>query len=98
MTIVRALLAFMVFITAIFFTVQLFTTMFSWAGLLIAIICFIVAYLLWPSKKQGQRHNDNWLLDVLEIFIELPVEVMLWLLRFIGGIFRGKDGGIDIDF
>lgn len=98
MTTLRAILAFLVFVTGIFFTVQLFTAPFSWIGLVIAIICFIVAYILWPSKKHGQRNNDNLLLDILEIFIELPVEVMLWLLRVITGIFRGKDGGIDIDF
>jgi hypothetical protein len=64
--------------------------------LIIALVCFVLAYLIWPSKRQGQRHEDNWPLDVMEILIELPAEIIFWVFRMIGHLFR-KGDGIDID-
>jgi hypothetical protein len=97
MTIIRAITATIIFLLGIFFLVKLFTAPFSWINLIIALICFALAYFIWPSKKQGQRHEDNWVLDVMEILIELPVEIIFWVFRMIGHLFRKSDG-IDIDF
>ncbi|HLD65016.1 MAG TPA: hypothetical protein VJA19_03125 [Pseudomonas sp.] len=58
---------------------------------------FALAYALWPSKQQDDGRNDNVFLDLLEWVIEFPVELLLWLLRLLGGLFRGKGDGFDLD-
>lgn len=59
---------------------------------------FVLAYLLWPSKRRGQRHQDNPFWDILEILVELPVELLLWFGRLLGRLLSGKGGGVDLDF
>ena len=70
---------------------------FHLGSLLVGITCFVFAYFIWPSKTRGQRIEDNVFLDILEFVIELPVELFLWIIRFIGRIFTKKDGGFDLD-
>lgn len=96
MTLIRAITATIFFFVGIFCVVKLFTAPFEWMMLIIALVCFVLAYLIWPSKRQGQRHEDNWPLDVMEILIELPAEIIFWVFRMIGHLFR-KGDGIDID-
>lgn len=97
MTIIRAITATIIFLLGIFFLVKLFIAPFEWMNVIIALICFALAYFIWPSKKQGQRDEDNGFLDVMEILIELPVEIIFWIFRMLGHLFR-KGDGIDIDF
>lgn len=70
---------------------------FSWGSVLTSVGCFIIAYFIWPSKRRGQRNQENRFVDIIEIIIELPVEFFMWILRFIGRIFRNKDGNVDLD-
>lgn len=96
MTLIRAIAATIFFFVGIVCTVKLFTTPFEWTMLIIALVCFVLAYLIWPSKRQGQRQEDSWPLDAMEILIELPAEIIFWVFRMLGHLFR-KDDGIDID-
>jgi len=70
---------------------------FYWGSLFVAIACFVIAYFLWPSKKRGQREQENSFLDIVELVIELPVEMTIWVFRLLGRMLRSKDGGIDVD-
>ena len=70
---------------------------FDWVFLLGSVGCLLLAYFIWPSKKRGQHRQDHWILDLLEFFIELPVEILLWSFRLLARIFKSKDGGFDID-
>lgn len=92
----REFLSTIVFIAGAIFIFQMFSIGFSWPLVLGSVSCFLAAYFIWPSKKRGQRHDDNGFLDWLELLIEFPVELILWFFRIIGRLFRG-DGGIDID-
>jgi len=84
------------FIGGVYLT-SIISGVFSWFEFIGGIICFVLAYYTWPSKKRGHRHFDNNLLDILEIVIELPFELLGWFFKFIGRLFRGKDGGVDLD-
>jgi hypothetical protein len=77
----REFIATLFFIVAIVLTIYLCTNQFHWGYLFIAIGCYIAAYWIWPSKKDGQRADDYWWLDILELFIELPFRLIGWLLR-----------------
>jgi len=70
---------------------------FNWFEFIGGITFLVLAYFTWPSKKRGQRQSDNLLLDIVEFVIELPFEVFGWLFRFLGRMFRSKNGGVDID-
>jgi uncharacterized membrane protein len=94
MTLIRAIAAAIIFSVGIVFFVKLFIAPFAWLNLIIALVCFALAYCIWPSKKKGQREEDNWLLDIMEIMIELPLELFFWTFRAAGHLVRKSD--IDI--
>lgn len=75
----------------------LFSDAFKWSILFASVFCFSLAYLIWPSKRKGQRDDGGWLADIVEILIEFPVDFFLWMLRFVGRLFGGKGDGIDFD-
>lgn len=77
----REIVSLLLFSGAIFFMVLLFITGFSWLYIGGLVACILASFYLWPSKKRGQREGDNWFLNILEVLIELPVEVCLWLIR-----------------
>jgi len=97
MILTRAIIATIIFCLGMFFLIKLFVMPFEWMNLIIALVCFAIAYFIWPSKKQGQRQEDSLLLDIMEMLIELPVEIIFWVFRMLGHLFR-KNDGIDIDF
>ena len=97
MIILREITAVIIFLVAIYFIVGLFSSGFNWLYLAGCMACFLLAYLTWPSKKQGQRSNDNWLLDCLEVIIELPTEFLIWILRSLTRLIPGKGDGFDIN-
>ena len=92
----RAILATFIFVLGIYFLFVYIDDL-LWPNLLGFIICFLLAYFIWPSKARGQRVQDNAFLDILEFIIELPVELFLWLIRLFGRLFSKKDGGLDLD-
>lgn len=97
MNLLREIIATAIFIIAILLIVKLAAQGFD-VGTLIAMIgCFLVAYFVWPSKRKGQRRDDNSWLDILEFIIELPTDLLFKLLRAIGRLFKGNDNGFDID-
>lgn len=65
-----------------------------WPCLGLAALGFALAYWLWPSRRRGQRQDEHYWLDLLEILVELPVNLLLWLLRLLARPFRD---GIDLD-
>lgn len=65
--------------------------------LLLSIGFFIIAYLVWPSKRRGQRDRDNWALEmVFEVLIEFPIEFIKFLIRIVIRILGKFDGDIDL--
>lgn len=70
----------------------------SWVLLGLAVACFLLAYWVWPSRRKGQRESDSAWLDVIEFVVEWPVELLVWLIRGLGRLVSGRDGGIDLDF
>lgn len=63
----------------------------------ISVICFIVAYAIWPSKKRGQREGEHAFFDILEFIVMLPTEIVLWFFRLIARLLFSKNDGLDID-
>jgi len=93
----KEILATFSFIFGIIFLYSITFTQFDWYDFFIGITLLALAYFIWPSKKKGQRESSNIILDIIEIAIELPVDLFIGLVRFIGRLFRNKDGGIDLD-
>lgn len=71
---------------------------FEWSTLFAMVVCFVLAYIIWPSKRKGQRDEGGYIADIFEWMIELPIEFFLWILRLFGRLFGGKGNGADIDF
>ena len=104
MQVIREIVAVIMFVLGVVFVVDLVSSGFDLKGLLFAVLCFVGAYIVWPSKKKGQRDEGNSFLDILEVVIEAPVEIFMWLLRIVGRLLgrsdrngSGSDGGIDFD-
>ncbi|MFT5760811.1 MAG: putative membrane protein [Alteromonadaceae bacterium] len=110
MQVLREIIAVLAFVVGCVLLADLVSNGFNWTNLFIVVLCFVGAYIIWPSKKKGQRDDGNSFIDILEVLIELPVEIFLWLLKIIGRILgltdrqgrsrggnSGGDGGIDFD-
>ena len=61
------------------------------------ILSFVAAYIAWPSRKKGQRENNNIFLDTLEFLIEAPVDIVISTLKMIGRFFGRVSDGVDLD-
>jgi phage shock protein PspC (stress-responsive transcriptional regulator) len=96
MEVLRELMATLLFIAGSFFIVVIFNE-FTWVSFLGGIICYVIAYFMWPSKKRGQREKESPFLDILEFVIEFPVEIFMWILKLFSRIFRNKNGDFDVD-
>lgn len=93
MNVIREIIATFLFIIAVVLTIYICTNTFGWAYLFVAILCYFAAYLIWPSKRGGQRDDSYIWLDILEFFIEIPFRVIMWLIRLL----KHSDGpGIDL--
>lgn len=57
-------------------------------SVLVGILGLLVAYFVWPSKRRGHQRNSHWLLDALEVLIELPGELFFWFLRAVLSIIK----------
>jgi hypothetical protein len=98
MNLLREIASTTIFIAGLLLALNFFRSEFDWILLCGSLGCFTEAYFIWPSKKRGQRDEGHWLLDTLELVIELPVEMVLWLFRLLVRIFKSKDGDFDADF
>lgn len=96
MNLFRGIIALGLFIAGIFFTIKFFVSGYDGFIAALAILMFISAYIIWPSKKRGGRDDGYWWADALEILIELPFDIMIWLFRLIIRLFKHGDGGIDL--
>ncbi len=92
----RELIATVIFIAGAVFMVAIIRG-FHWPSLFGAVGCFVLAYFVWPSKRRGQREQESIFLEILELIIEFPVEIIIWIFRFLGRLFRNKDGSFDAD-
>lgn len=77
---------------------QLSSMAFEWPVFFATLFSFIAAYIIWPSKRKGQRSDDGRFADKIELLIELPIEFFFWIVRIFGRLFGGKGDGIDLDF
>ena len=94
----REWIAVIIFFVGLAGIYSLFTDAFEWSILLASIFCFSLAYLIWPSKRKGQRDDGGWIADIFELLIELPLDVFLWIAKLFGRLLGRKSDGIDIDF
>ncbi len=93
MNVIREIIAVTLFIVAILLTIYICIDTFSWGYLAIAIVCYLAAYWIWPSKRQGQRDDNYIWLDIIELLIEIPFRIVYGILR----LFKNSDGaGIDL--
>lgn len=92
----KELIAMLIFVAGSVLIFSVFDQ-FHWGNFWGGISCFVVAYYIWPSRKRGYREQENTFLDIVELVIELPVEIFLWIFRSSGRIFRGKNNDFDID-
>lgn len=99
MNLLRILIAIGFFAFGTYLTIEVIAGTYTTIFLLGSLGLFLLAYFTWPSKKRGKRDDDNTALDILELFIELPIEILLWAFRLIGRVFKSSgDSGFDIDF
>ena len=83
-------IAVVIFIIGICVLLKLCIDPFELTLLVVAISFLLLAYFIWPSKKTNQR-EDNIYWDVIEIIIELPLEIFIWLFRILVRVFRKAD-------
>jgi len=86
----REVVAVILFATGIFSIINAFIGQFDLLFLLTGFACLVLAYFIWPSKKNNYR-EDNIYLDALEFAIELPFDILFWVLRSLIKIFRKAD-------
>jgi len=91
----RALLAIACFCFGIYFSVDFFLSNYDWTLLFFAVLAFLFSYFIWPSRRRGKREEEHAWLDFIEIIIELPVEIGLWIFRLFTRMFKDGDAGID---
>jgi len=96
MTFLRMLLSVALFIAAVLALVGLFLNGFSWLYVAIAVGGFLLAAWVWPSDPKRYRCENklnawDWL-EILELVIVLPAQIILWPIRFILSIGQLFDG------
>ena len=99
---IRIAVATLGFIAGTFLIMGMLIVPFDWTYLFAGFVFYLFTYLVWPSKKRGKRVSESAIIDKLELIVEFPIELIIWLLRILGGLFRGllggKGDGVDIDF
>ena len=96
MILLRMLLSVALFITAILAVVGLFLNGVSWLYVAVAVIGFLLAAWVWPSDPKRYRYENklnawDWL-EILELVIVLPAQIILWPIRLILSIGQLFDG------
>jgi len=96
MKFLRMLLSIALFIAAILALIGLFLNGFNWLYIAIAVGGFLLAAWVWPSDPKRYRYENklnalDWL-EILELVIVLPAQIILWPIRFILSIGQLFDG------
>lgn len=96
MTVLRILLSIALFITAFLVFIGLFLNGFSWLYIAIAVGGFLLAAWVWPSDLKRYEYENklnilDWL-EIIELVIVLPAQIILWPVRFILSIGQLFDG------
>lgn len=92
---VRVFLSTLIFVLGCYLLIFLYWDGFNFFILAGAIVSFCVAHYLLPKDR---RKNDERFefLDLLELIIDIPFSVIEFFFKFIGRLFKGKDG-VDFD-
>ncbi len=96
MDFLRALFSLLFFISGIYLLIDGFAPEIDGRLLLAACGFFLIAYIFWPSKKRNQREETYFWMDWLELVIELPIQVFLWIFRLFARLFKDGDPGVDL--
>ncbi|MBF7074564.1 hypothetical protein ISG33_14255 [Glaciecola sp. MH2013] len=89
-------------LAAIFFLFACFTVIFVIRGdlalghLVSAYAFFLLAYAAWPRKSREQLESDSKVGDILEIIIEFPIELIVYVFRLLRAIFSKSNIDLDI--
>lgn len=81
-TLLRELTAALLWLAFLMLSLNCLVAGFSWGKLFLALGCLVAAYIIWPSKRRGERRDDSWLLDLAELLIEAPVALLRWIAHF----------------
>ena len=76
MIILREITGFLLFLIGIALIFALDESVNIWIQIIAVAACFIIGYLIWPSKRKGQRNNDNYFWDWFEVILELPFLIL----------------------
>lgn len=103
MGLLRHIIAVVFFILGAVLVIELTTEGFKLGVFIFAVVLFLAAYIVWPSKTKGQRDQSGTFLDIVEFIIEAPVDIVHWALKVLGRLFGGSgrsggSGGDGIDF
>lgn len=79
----REFVAVLLWITSVVSLLNCIFVSFSAKLILLALVCFIAAYFIWPSRRRGHREDDYWWLDLAELLIEAPVLLVRFIVRVI---------------
>lgn len=85
------ILAFAALIAGFVFLVLCVIYWFDIRYFLSTLLCFVAVWILWPEQRHRRDKTDGaydrW--SFLELFVELPLSVFLWIVRAIAAFFRG---------
>lgn len=96
MELLRAFISLIFFVSGVYLLIDGLIPEIDWFLLLMAVGAFLFAYAFWPSRRRGQREEaHNWL-DLIEIVIELPIQMVLWAFRLCARLFKDGDAGVDL--
>jgi hypothetical protein len=96
MELLRVIVSLLFFVSGVYLLIDGLIPDVDWYLLLMAAGAFLFAYAFWPSKRRGQREEANSWLDLIEIFVELPIEIFLWVFRLCARLFKDGDAGVDL--
>lgn len=92
----RAIYSLFFFGVAVYFLVDGLIPEVDWLLLVLAALCFIIAYHIWPSKRRGKREDEYYWADLIEIIIELPIMIFLRIFRLLVRLFKDGNTGADL--
>ena len=101
MEFLRIIVATLGFIAGTFLMMGMFFDHFDWKDICAALLFYLFAHTVWPSKKRGKRNSESSVVDTIELIVEFPIEAIIWFFRALARFFRSLSGnkseGIDLD-
>ncbi len=73
MLLIRELSAIILWVVFLMLSASCIFSEFNLRNAIIAACCLLAAFVIWPSKRKGERQDDFWLFDLAELLIEGPV-------------------------